>query len=63
MLFPLSFETPLYFPFRFGVDQVDTHAMRLQESVYPVYRLVEIVKFKANPEEYCPVAMPLEVAS
>ncbi|MPN22893.1 hypothetical protein SDC9_170278 [bioreactor metagenome] len=62
MLLPFDKQIVEYLLLVFGIDHVDHDFFRLQESIYPVDCLYEIVEVVVDSREYRPVTMPLEVA-
>ena len=63
VLLPLFQQHPVDGVLRLRVDDVDDHRLRLQEAVYPVDGLNEIIELVVDADEDGPVAVPLEVAA
>jgi hypothetical protein len=60
---PFAFEHRADAALGLGVDQVDPHRLRLQESLDAVDRLDEVVELEADAEEDRPGAVALEIAA
>ena len=62
VILPILQQYPPDLFFRFRENHVDNDLLLLQEAVYPVDCLNEIVEFIVNAHEDSPVTMPLEIA-